>query len=254
MEAAISNIITDDLSIKEINAQVEELAQLEQEKYTGANSLAANNPAINDTLFALKNNEDGDAWLFCNLQRNRFCFDHSLGKWFKWNGHFWGEDAVEHIYSEVDSVVDKYFAEYDQQSVIRKGAVLNQDKTAEKKAADLEKEILKRVHELQAVYRKHHILFLAARGENSLGISGDEWDKQPFLLGCKNGTIDLETGDFSEGRPENYIRNAAPTDWKGIEEAAPIWEVYGVAEFTGAGDFCGYYQESALLTSAKIAA
>lgn len=242
MEDPITDTKTEDLSLEEITREVEESIQKEQEQYGNANTVIPMTPAMNNTLTALRENEKGDAWLFINLQRQRFCFDHSLEKWFKWNGHFWEEDAIGHVYSALDCVVDMYSAEYDRQSWKRKGAVLKKSPDDEKKAADLEKELLRRMSELQTVYRQHHVLFFARTGENTLGISGDEWDKNPFLLGCKNGVIDLKTGEFSGGKPEDYIRMASPTEWKGINEPAPMWENFLKGMFDGSDDLVAYTQ------------
>ena len=242
MENSITDKITDELSLDEIAREVEAAVQNEQTQYGGANTVIPITPATNDTLTALRENEKGDARLFINLQRQRFCFDHSLEKWFKWNGHFWEEDAIGHVYSALDSVVDKYSAEYDRQAWKRKSAVLSQNADDAKKAADLEKELLRRMFELQAVYRQHHVLFFAGTGENTLGISGDEWDKNPFLLGCKNGVVDLKTGEFSSGNPEDYIRMASPTEWKGISEPRPQWENFLKGMFDGSADLVEYTQ------------
>jgi len=231
-----------ELSLDEIAREVEKMVQTEQTQYEGSNTVIPITPATNDTLTALRANEDGDAWLFINLQKDRFCFDHSLDLWFKWNGHFWEEDTIDHVYSALDSVVDKYSVEYDRQSWKRKSAALSQNPADIKKAADLEKEVLKRIFDLQGVHRKKDILFLSARGENSLGISGDEWDKNPFLLGCKNGVVDLKTGEFSVGRPEDYIRTAAPTEWKCIDEPAPMWDSFLNDIFSGNSDLIAYIQ------------
>jgi len=226
MEELINDATIKILSPENIVQEVEAIIQKENKQYDNTVTGASSVSATNDILKALKNNEDGDAWLLVNLQRNKFCFDHSLGKWFRWCGHYWEEDTIDHVYSALDEVVDEYSKEYDRQSWIRKKAAVQQNKDEERKASELQKELLKRIYDLQGVRRKKDILFLAARGENSLGISGDEWDRNPFLLGCKNGVINLETGEFSNGRPEDYIRTIAPTEWKGIDEPAPTWEKF----------------------------
>jgi putative DNA primase/helicase len=226
MEELINDSTIKNPSPENIAQEVEAIIQKENKQYDNTVTGALSTSATNDILKALKNNEDGDAWLLVNLQRNKFCFDHSLGKWFRWCGHYWEEDAIDHVYSALDDVVEEYSKEYDRQSWIRKKAAVQQNKDEERKASEFQKELLKRIYDLQGVRRKKDILFLAARGENSLGISGDEWDRSPFLLGCSNGVINLETGEFSNGRPEDYVRTIAPTEWKGIDEPAPAWKKF----------------------------
>jgi putative DNA primase/helicase len=96
--------------------------------------------------------------------------------------------------------------------------------------------------DLQTLSRRNHVLTLAGNGENSLAVSGDEWDKNPFLLGCKNGVIDLKTGGFGNGNPEDYIRMAVPTEWKGIDESAPQWGEFLKGMFSGDDDLVAYCQ------------
>ena len=73
------------------------------------------------------------------------------------------------------------------------------------------------IHNIQSLHRKKNILKLAVAGQHSLGITGDEWDLDPYLLACKNGVIDLKTGGFRPGKPEDYIKTFAPAEWKGLE-------------------------------------
>ena len=47
-----------------------------------------------------------------------------------------------------------------------------------------------------------------------------------MLLGVANGVIDLRTGEFRPGQPTDYIRTAAPTEWKGIDAPCPRWEQF----------------------------
>ena len=93
-----------------------------------------------------------------------------------------------------------------------------------KKAEDLEKALLKRMKELCTIHRKQNVLCLASQGSDSLSITGEEWDQHPLKLACKNGVIDLETGDVRPGRPEDYIKTAIPAEWKGSTETCPSWE------------------------------
>ena len=242
MENATADNSKNDLSLDAITKEVENMVQKEQGQYGGVTAVVPLTPATNDILTALHANEKGDAWLFINCQRQRFCFDHSLEKWFRWNGHFWEEDVIGYVYSAIDCVVDIYSKEYDRQAQKRKSTAFNHNADEAKKAADLQKELLRRMYELQSVYRQRHVLFFAGTGENTLGISGDEWDTNPFLLGCANGVIDLKTGEFSAGKPEDYIRMAAPTEWKDIDEPAPLWEHFLKGMFDGNDDLVAYTQ------------
>jgi P4 family phage/plasmid primase-like protien len=50
------------------------------------------------------------------------------------------------------------------------------------------------------------------------------WDSNPWLLGTKQGVIDLRTGALRTGGPDDHIRTIIPTAWKGLDEPAPRFE------------------------------
>jgi hypothetical protein len=43
-------------------------------------------------------------------------------------------------------------------------------------------------------------------------------DLHPWLLACLNGPVDLRTGKFGHGRPQDMITVAGPAEWKGMNE------------------------------------
>ena len=178
-------------------------------------------------LKALNDSEVGDARLFNMLNRGKLCFDHSISQWFKWNGANWEKDSTREAQARIGQVVEVYEEEALRQNqnhyaFLTKGKG-NEAKTAEKNHDNL----LIKKRKLQKLQRRKNVLTLAASGgSDSLGISGNEWDKCPSVLGCKNGVIDLKTGEFSSSRPEDYIKTISPIEWKGIGAAAPTWEKF----------------------------
>ncbi|MBU4355632.1 MAG: DNA primase [Proteobacteria bacterium] len=110
-----------------------------------------------------------------------------------------------------------------------------------------QKAINKRIRELHKISRKTNILRLASvdwsqTGLEPLSLAGHEWDADPWLLCCRNGVIDLRTGDFRPGRPEDYIKVAAPTEWQGLCCPAPILERFLNEIFNGYTDLISYVQ------------
>lgn len=224
-----------------VNAVVEE----ERKRYEMPNLISSkptSGISSKDILAALKGNEDGDGWLLVNLQRNKFCYDHSSNQWFRWSGNYWEKDRIEEVLASIDSVVDAYAEEVKRQLAARINATKNGDEKGASKAEKFEKELLTRIHNLQTLHRKKNILRLATAGENSLGISGDEWDVDPMLLACKNGVIDLKTGEFRPGRPDDYIKTYAPSRWKGLECPAPAWEQFLLEIFDGEKELVDFMQ------------
>lgn len=229
--------------LQEILSEVEEIVTVEEEAY-GTTDMVPPNPELTsaDILHALKSNEDGDAWLFIGLQKNKLCYDHRLGQWFRWEGHFWNEDDVGEVWAALDCVIEKYIEEAARQAQARHSAIIDMNKDDEKKADALEKELLKRITNLQTRYRKQNILNLAALGKNSLGITGKEWDSHNMLLACPNGIIDLRSGRLRDGKPEEYVKTVIPTEWKGPEEKAPLWEKFLMDIFENDKEMVAYVQ------------
>lgn len=52
------------------------------------------------------------------------------------------------------------------------------------------------------------------------------WDANPWLLGTKQGVVDLRTGTLRPGRPDDHIHIVIPTRWKGLGEPAPRFEQF----------------------------
>jgi putative DNA primase/helicase len=70
-----------------------------------------------------------------------------------------------------------------------------------------------------------------------LAITPDRLNRDPWLLNCANGTLDLRTGELREHRREDYITQLCPTPYDPAA-GCPTWErflgsVFPAAEVTG---------------------
>ena len=193
-----------------------------------------------DVLKALQRNEDGDAELFVTLHRGRFCFDHAANRWFVWTGHHWEPDGTEQALAGVNDVADVYLAEMKRQAWTRAAA----EKAGKKKQADIAKHfetlLARRVRDLQTIRRKQAVLHLARAGLGSLGITGDEWDQDPWSLAVENGVIDLQAGTFRPGTPEDYFKTFAPTPWEGVDAPCRTWEATLQSTFGNDGELVAF--------------
>jgi putative DNA primase/helicase len=170
--------------------------------------------------------EAGDADLFALLNRDRVIFVHAEKAWYFWNGNYWERDDIRRIYGRVtDDLAGEYI--YAGGQAIKAGA--------EKKDSDA---LFKRARMLMNRYRADNVLHLAA-GEEGMGITGNEWDTNPMLLGVNNGVIDLVTGEFRTGLPREYLRAHSPIDWRGMDCPAPVWKKFllGITEDPEMVDF-----------------
>ncbi len=175
-------------------------------------------------LDALHRNEDGDAELFITQNRDRLRYDHQAGRWYIFHEHHWTLDRLDEATASVRGVVDVYADEAQRQAWLKLKAERAGDSQTAKRHTALEKQLLKRVRELHTAYRKKNVLILSRAGQDSLGIAGDAWDPDPWMLGVSNGVVDLRTGEHRPSDPGDHIRAHAPTEWKELETPAHAWE------------------------------
>lgn len=174
-----------------------------------------------DIYKALDENEIGDATLIIKLFKGRRLYDQRAdpaAAWLYWNDHYWREDTQKQIFILVNEVVNLYFEQRKKEEArlecLPHKRISQEEK--DKIANDLKNKINKlreREQALLTLRRRNSVLKLSSMGTNSLGYVGDGWDQNPWLLGCKNGVVDLRNGIFREGRPDDYIKTICPVKW-----------------------------------------
>jgi putative DNA primase/helicase len=199
-------------------------------------------PSLPDAkiLDAVKSNELGDARIFIRLNAGKLCYDHSTGRWYEYSGHSWKPDELDNALSRLDEVVDLYAG----LSCKIYFQVVEATKAGSKEAAqeleETERQIRKKIGMLQRRRHRENVLVLAAAGASSLGITGSEWDADPYLLPFQNGVLDLKTHTFRPGRPEDYVKTVCPVPWKGLEAPCPKWEQTWKEVMAGDSEKIGY--------------
>ena len=195
-----------------------------------------------DILRALNQNADGDALLYTRLHKGHLVYDCAYGRWYKFTGHHFIEDLTGESLQAVNAVVDTYEGEIRLQSWLRAKAAKESHKEAETLHRDNEKDLLKRIRTLQGLQRKQEILILARSGAGTLAITGDEWDTDPWLLAVANGVVNLKTGTLKAGDPGDFIKTAAPTEWKGLNAPCEAWEFFLSDIFGGNKELLSFIQ------------
>jgi putative DNA primase/helicase len=71
--------------------------------------------------------------------------------------------------------------------------------------------------------------------------SGEEWDADPWLLGVTNGVVDLRTGQFRKGRPEDNITKQCAFPWD-PDATAELWKATVADIFQDHPDLVPYFQ------------
>lgn len=217
-------------TIEEIREAANEKANEERELYAPAQEAdgapAGQELTDKELINGLRENEDGDAQVYISLHRDRFCFDHAEGQWHVWAGHHWETDKTETALAGIRDVVDVYSREAMRHSFLEAKATKDGDDKAAAKHHTLAGNFNTRIRKLREMKRKTPVLHLARAGVDSLGISGDEWDRKLMLLPVLNGVVDLKTGECQDGRCEDYLKAFAPITWEGIDAPFPVWESF----------------------------
>ncbi len=215
-----------------------------KEHQVGGGEGKAQKPEITDAelLNFARAGQVGDARLFIRLLKGKYCYDHAAGHWYQWGGHYWIEDDLKNILMALDQVIDVYERQAQKCAWNRARATREGNEILAKQAAAEETIFLKKIAQLQKKDWRRDVLDFAAAGESSLGISGKEWDSNRLLIACPNGVLDLGNGGFRDGKPEDYIKTACPTEWRGQLEPAPQWDKFLEQIFDGDQELVSYKQ------------
>jgi putative DNA primase/helicase len=129
-------------------------------------------------------------------------------KWVVWNGKYWemdeggvlihekGLEMVRNIYDEL-----KKTADYRERIDIEKAAMMSES------------------------VRRRKAFVEAATWISVLRTKTDELDRNPWLLNVKNGTIDIQSGEFREHRQEDMITKIANVDYD-PDADCPMWKKF----------------------------
>lgn len=82
-----------------------------------------------------------------------------------------------------------------------------------------------------------------AKSEPGIPIMSDRLDRNPWLLNCKNGTVDLKTGVLRKHDPEDYITKIVPVDYDSSAECS-LWEKFIDEIMAGNKDLSCFMQKA----------
>ncbi len=217
--------------------QVEARKKEEAEKYPADEK----KKSVIDSAFIRRciwDNEVGDGTLYAELMRDRLVYNNNSQEWLIWGGHSWRRDDMKVSLAMTSEVVKRYAAEIKLISQESKEA-------AQKETVEYLDNLLKAAraskNRLLKNSGRNNCLAAAISIHNPLAISGDELNNEPWLLACKNGVINLKTGELKDGRPDQYITLASNIEWKGIECESPKWDAFLLEIFNGDQEKVKYF-------------
>lgn len=153
---------------------------------------------------------EGDAALLLAMFRRvvRYCTNEAT--WYVYADGLWRRDEAMLVFALVSHVVDAYGAEYN-----RAAEIEDEDIRARRQT-----KIERRIKSLRKPAGRNACLEFAWKGK-PIAVTSADFDATPYLLGVRNGTLDLRTGMLLESRPEDMITRqtgCAYRDWAEIPQ------------------------------------
>jgi putative DNA primase/helicase len=147
----------------------------------------------------------GNGLRFVGLQGEHVRYCTPWGKWLLWDGTRWRIDETEEVEKLAVCVV---------RDLLSQAAACASD--------DERKAITKYARFVESRHARRDLLSSASP---YVAITPDALDRDPWLLNCANGTVDLRTGELRPADPADFITKCAPVDYD-PDAACPMWEVF----------------------------
>lgn len=128
----------------------------------------------------------GNAERFVAMFKDEVKYCSVYKKWFIWNGKFWEQDEGTIVEYAIQCV----------RSIYTYADMLP--------AGDQRKALIQHAMRSESG-NKIKLLITLAAGMKDLAIAPDDWDANPWLLNCQNGTINLKTGKLQPFNKADYI-------------------------------------------------
>jgi putative DNA primase/helicase len=170
-------------------------------------------------------NDNGNADRFVDANTANIRYVAKWGRWLIWNGQRWRLDET----SEVLSLARQHAHEV----LIAASEIKDDEKRNKAVSAAI---WLGNNSKLKAMLE-------LACSDRRVGVRHDDLDADPYLLGVKNGVVDLRTGHFLEGRREDYVTKCMGTEY--IEGAdCPLWREFLTVVLGGDRELIRYMQRA----------
>ena len=193
-------------------------------------------PATAFILACLDKAEFGDAQLLTFVYEHRLLYDVGRKVWFVWGGHYWSEDTTGLIFLLLAGQIAACYIEAAADVHRQAESSMDGSRSELRKKVGL---LFERAMRLRTFRRATNVLNFAQR---MVGISGSEWDRDPWLVGVQNGVLNLKTGALRNGQPSDYIKSVASATWHGADAPCERWLQYLRETFMDQDDVVDYMQ------------
>jgi len=137
----------------------------------------------------------GAAEAFRDRFGDRVRYDHAQRRWLIWDGHFWRPDESDQIWRLAKQHADLW------QMESMKAVTYPNRRNLVNFTLKLDKR------------GSMENMLKCAMSEEPIATSGSQWDTNHWLLGVKNGVVDLKTGVFRGGQREDWITKQVGCDY-----------------------------------------
>lgn len=162
-------------------------------------------PALNITGFSLSDLGNAKRLVAAHGQDLRYCYKSK--KWLVWNGKVWATDFYGEVERRAKETIRTIYEE------------------AGRSDDQKERQML-----AQFALRSEHVNRVAAmirlaQSEPGIPVQPDDLDRDPWLLNCDNGVVDLRTGELKPHCRDYLMTCLAPVTYDAGAEA-PLWEKF----------------------------
>ncbi|MGI6308458.1 MAG: phage/plasmid primase, P4 family [Dethiobacteria bacterium] len=149
----------------------------------------------------------GNAMRLVELHGADIRYSYESKKWYCWNGKYWQEDRTGKIKRLAKKTVRQMYAE---------AAKIQDDRDREA--------FIKHALKSESENRLKAMVSLA-QSETGIPILLNQFDADPFLLNCQNGTINLRTGELQEHKRGDYLTKISPIEYN-PKIRSKVWETF----------------------------
>ena len=167
--------------------------------------------------------DSGNALLFARLWGNKVRYDHTANEWYTFEGHTWKKVQ--------GGKIDRLMLEATNKRLEHSVKIQDQDQ--------------RQRHAKWALNSESDYLIKAslnrAKKVKPIDFSRDQFDRDPFLLGCRNGIINLRNGKLLHGTPDHLISKSTGINFD-PQATCPRWERFLDEVFEGNNDLINFIQ------------
>ena len=158
---------------------------------------------------------------FLAVHRGLLIRSSELGRWYIWNGSWFQEDRLDQVLELAAETID-YLRLW----------------VGEADGADAFKR-RSRHYEASSKAGRRDALLEVAGTDPDVVVGVEQLDSHPYLLACRNGTVDLRTGELQAANPAHRITRGIDAEYDSMA-GSDLWERFISTIFDGDGELVGF--------------